>query len=183
MRVVIWPPLRSALDTMSSMTTYRAPRRDKRSEQHQSASDSPRRLGRSDLDACAAFRQSGTKHDTGWSLRHHGRSTWHRPSARVGLRQRQLRVRQRRPVATNDAYGVSQNVTKAVIANDGVLANDSDANGDTLTAVLVTPPASGTLALAADGSFGYTPTNNFIGTVTLSPTAPMTAQCRAISPR
>ncbi|MCO5198203.1 MAG: Ig-like domain-containing protein, partial [Anaerolineae bacterium] len=72
------------------------------------------------------------------------------------------------PVATNDAYGVSQNVTKAVIANDGVLANDSDANGDTLTAVLVTPPASGTLALAADGSFGYTPTNNFLGTVTFT---------------
>ncbi len=32
----------------------------------------------------------------------------------------------------------------------------------------MTPPASGTLALAADGSFGYTPTNNFIGTVTFT---------------
>ena len=45
----------------------------------------------------------------------------------------------------------------------GVLANDTDVDGATLTAVLVTGPAHGTLALNADGSFTYTPAANFNG--------------------
>ena len=45
----------------------------------------------------------------------------------------------------------------------GVLANDTDPDGDSLTATLVTGPAHGTLALNADGSFTYTPAAGFTG--------------------
>ena len=54
---------------------------------------------------------------------------------------------------------------------DGVLDNDTDPDGDTLTAVLVTGPTNGTLTLNADGSFTYTPTDNFIGTDSFTYTA------------
>lgn len=45
-----------------------------------------------------------------------------------------------------------------------VLANDSDADGTALTAVLVTGPAHGNLTLNADGTFNYQPAANFYGT-------------------
>jgi hypothetical protein len=47
------------------------------------------------------------------------------------------------PVAADDAYDAVQN-TDLVVAVPGVLFNDSDADGDPLTAVLVTGPANGT---------------------------------------
>lgn len=53
--------------------------------------------------------------------------------------------------------------TLVVDAAQGVLANDSDINRDTLTAVLQDGPAHGTLVLAADGSFTYTPVANYHG--------------------
>ncbi|QDU21945.1 Ig-like domain-containing protein [Urbifossiella limnaea] len=50
-------------------------------------------------------------------------------------------------------------------AGGGVLANDTDADGDVLlTAALVSGPSSGTLALNPDGTFSYTPNPNFFGT-------------------
>ena len=45
----------------------------------------------------------------------------------------------------------------------GVLANDSDIDGDALTATVHRDPANGTLALAPDGSFTYTPDAGFVG--------------------
>jgi VCBS repeat-containing protein len=45
----------------------------------------------------------------------------------------------------------------------GVLANDTDPEQQTLTAILVSGPAHGTLTLNADGSFVYTPAPNFNG--------------------
>ena len=60
------------------------------------------------------------------------------------------------PIAANDAYSVDEGATLTVNAATGVLANDSDPQGDTLSAVLVTLPTHGTLALQADGSFTYT---------------------------
>lgn len=45
----------------------------------------------------------------------------------------------------------------------GVLANDVDVDGDTLTAAIVTGPTHGTLTLNANGSFTYTPTANYSG--------------------
>ena len=43
-------------------------------------------------------------------------------------------------------------------------ANDSDADGDALSATLVKGPAKGKLTLNADGTFTYTPPKNFVGT-------------------
>ena len=45
----------------------------------------------------------------------------------------------------------------------GVLANDTDADGDDLTATGVTQPEHGEVVLAADGSFTYTPDAGFSG--------------------
>ena len=51
-----------------------------------------------------------------------------------------------------------------VNAAHGVLANDSDPDGQSLTAVLVTNPTHGQLTLNSDGSFSYTPYANVSGT-------------------
>ena len=67
------------------------------------------------------------------------------------------------PVAAADAYTVAEDGTLTVAAAAGVLANDADIDGPTLTAVQVTGPAHGTLALAADGSFTYTPAADYNG--------------------
>jgi VCBS repeat-containing protein len=66
------------------------------------------------------------------------------------------------PVAVDDAYATDEDVTLSVAA-PGVLANDSDADGDPLTAVLMSGPVNGTLGLNADGSFDYTPNADFNG--------------------
>jgi VCBS repeat-containing protein/parallel beta-helix repeat protein len=67
------------------------------------------------------------------------------------------------PVANNDTYAVSANTTLTISA-PGVLANDTDAENDPLTATLAGAPAHGTLTLNANGSFSYTPANGFTGT-------------------
>ena len=50
----------------------------------------------------------------------------------------------------------------------GVLANDSDVDGNALTAVLQTSPSYGTLTFNADGSFTYIPWSCFVGTDTFT---------------
>ncbi|MGQ9827069.1 MAG: Ig-like domain-containing protein, partial [Roseiflexus sp.] len=45
----------------------------------------------------------------------------------------------------------------------GVLEGAGDPDGDRLTAVLISPPAGGTLNLNPDGSFTYTPQAGFVG--------------------
>ena len=67
------------------------------------------------------------------------------------------------PVALNDAYTINEDTTLTVSA-PGVLANDSDVDGDMLGAVLVSNPAHGSLTLNANGSFQYVPDANFNGT-------------------
>src|SRR5262249_18021106 len=62
-----------------------------------------------------------------------------------------------------DAY-LAQQDAALTVNGPGLLANDPDADGDPLTAVQVAPPAHGTLALATDGSFVYTPASGFHGT-------------------
>ncbi len=60
------------------------------------------------------------------------------------------------PVAVDDAHTIGQGALLDVAA-PGVLANDSDANGDALQALLLAGPAyASDFALAADGSFSYT---------------------------
>ena len=74
------------------------------------------------------------------------------------------------PVANNDAYPVTFNTALTVTAANGVLKNDSDADGETIS--VVTPgtftSAKGTFVLAGDGSFTYTPTATATGTDTFT---------------
>ena len=53
--------------------------------------------------------------------------------------------------------------TAKVVAAPGVLGNDTDADSDPLTAVLVSDVSHGTLSLAASGGFTYTPTGGYTG--------------------
>ena len=54
------------------------------------------------------------------------------------------------------------------MAAPGVLGNDSDPGGMTLSAVLVGAPQNGSVALQADGGFTYVPRANFYGTDSFS---------------
>ena len=58
------------------------------------------------------------------------------------------------PVAGDDTYSVRQGKTLNVAA-PGVLSNDSDPNGATLTPTVVTNPQHGTVSLDPSGSFIY----------------------------
>ena len=71
------------------------------------------------------------------------------------------------PVADDDAYSLNENTPLSVPA-PGVLGNDSDIDGDSLTAVLQSGPLNGALALNADGSFSYTPSVDYLGTDTFT---------------
>jgi hypothetical protein len=66
------------------------------------------------------------------------------------------------PLAIDDSYTVPKDKTLSIIP-PGVLANDTDADGDPLTAILVTDVQNGVLTLNSDGSFTYNPTLNFDG--------------------
>jgi Bacterial Ig domain len=66
------------------------------------------------------------------------------------------------PVAVADAYAATAG-TARVVSSPGVLANDIDADGDALTAALVTNVAHGTLSFAANGGFTYTATGGYAG--------------------
>ncbi len=71
------------------------------------------------------------------------------------------------PTADDDDYSTTEDTPLHVPA-PGVLDGDNDANGDTLTATLDTNVMTGTLALAPDGGFIYTPTLNDNGSVTFT---------------
>src|SRR5262249_36776954 len=61
---------------------------------------------------------------------------------------------------TADSYTTDEDTPLVVDATMGVLSNDSDPEGDPMTATLVAGPANGTLTLNPDGSFNYTPNAN-----------------------
>ncbi len=66
------------------------------------------------------------------------------------------------PVAVADGYTTKGN-RSLVVAAAGVLGNDSDPDGDPLTANLVSGPTNGSLSLQSNGGFTYTPTGGFSG--------------------
>jgi len=67
------------------------------------------------------------------------------------------------PVVADDAYATNEDATLKVELAAGVLANDLDIDGDTLSTVLVAPTTHGTLTVATDGSFTYVPDADFFG--------------------
>ncbi len=77
------------------------------------------------------------------------------------------------PVATDDAFAGAHDAALIVDAANGLLANDSDADGDTLTVTQINGVAvtngetvalaNGDLTINADGSFTFTPDAGFSG--------------------
>src|SRR5262249_2184177 len=68
-------------------------------------------------------------------------------------------VPNRAPVANNDNYTMAEDQ----ILVSGVLANDTDADGNPLSAILVSGPHHGALTLNANGLFTYAPAANYNG--------------------
>ena len=66
------------------------------------------------------------------------------------------------PVAHGNSYSTNEDTTLNVAA-PGVLGNDTDVEGSSLTAILVYGPSHGSLTLNANGSFSYTPGANYTG--------------------
>jgi VCBS repeat-containing protein len=74
------------------------------------------------------------------------------------------------PQAHNNSYTTPED-TPLNVAQPGVLGNDSDPDGDPLTAAIKTPPTHGTLTLNANGSFTYTPAPGYYGSDSFKYTA------------
>jgi hypothetical protein len=74
------------------------------------------------------------------------------------------------PVPVPDNYKIEHNTALIVDAANGLLANDTDEEGDPITAALVSgpDPSQGTLALLANGSFSFMPATGFSGAVTFT---------------
>src|SRR5204862_162543 len=66
------------------------------------------------------------------------------------------------PVAVNDSYTTAEDTTLNIAAA-GVLTNDSDVDGNTLSAVLVSQPSHGSLTLSSNGGFTYVPAADYNG--------------------
>src|SRR4029079_18940284 len=63
------------------------------------------------------------------------------------------------PIAVNDEATTDEDMP----ASGNVLTNDTDADGDSLTAALQDGPTNGSAEVSADGSFTYTPNADFNG--------------------
>lgn len=72
------------------------------------------------------------------------------------------------PVSQPDSYITDEETTLTVGAAEGVLSNDSDGDGDPLSASIVTTANHGSIDLAADGSFVYVPDHDWNGTDTFT---------------
>ncbi|MEM6402078.1 MAG: Ig-like domain-containing protein, partial [Cyanobacteria bacterium P01_D01_bin.116] len=72
------------------------------------------------------------------------------------------------PVAENDSYTTAEGTELTVDVDAGILANDSDAEGNQLIVSILETPGDGNLSLSEDGSFSYTPNDGFSGTDTFT---------------
>src|SRR5262249_2974863 len=70
------------------------------------------------------------------------------------------------PASTDDVYQLPLTGPITGPAATGVLNNDTDIDGQPITAVLVSPPAVGNVTLNSDGSFSYTFPADLVGPVT-----------------
>ncbi len=68
------------------------------------------------------------------------------------------------PIGMGESYNTNEDIPLIPDPGGGVLANDSDPDGDPITAVLVSPPQhSSSFSLNSDGSFSYQPAANYNG--------------------
>jgi hypothetical protein len=67
------------------------------------------------------------------------------------------------PVLVEDLYAVGSDELLLIPVGTGVLSNDSDPDGDPLTASVYRPPRHGILTLLPTGAFSYAPDKGFIG--------------------
>ncbi len=74
------------------------------------------------------------------------------------------------PTANNDSANTNED-TPLNVGAPGVLGNDTDPEGDPLSAILVSSPSNGSLTLNSNGSFTYTPNTNFNGSDSFTYTA------------
>jgi ELWxxDGT repeat protein len=65
------------------------------------------------------------------------------------------------PTANGNTFSVSANNTLTVSVAESILNNDTDPDGDRLTARITAQPTNGSVSLNPDGSFVYTPNANF----------------------
>ncbi len=72
-----------------------------------------------------------------------------------------VEIHQHDPDSSDLSFDLSLTGTLEVVR--GVLANDRDPEGSTLTASVEDPPDNGSLSLSPDGTFTYTPAPNFFG--------------------
>lgn len=74
------------------------------------------------------------------------------------------------PVAAGESYGTYVGVPLTIAASTGVLANDSDLDGDALvvSAWDAVSQGGGTVVMNADGSFSYSPAGRFVGSDSFS---------------
>ncbi|MEL6264922.1 MAG: Ig-like domain-containing protein, partial [Pseudomonadota bacterium] len=73
------------------------------------------------------------------------------------------------PVAGADSYATLPGEALDISAAGGVLANDSDPDGDAITSGLLTAPQNGALeSFSLDGSFRYVPNQGFTGVDTFT---------------
>ena len=72
------------------------------------------------------------------------------------------------PIGVPATYTTREGVPLTVAAAQGVLANDIDTAGDTLTATIVASASHGALVLNSNGSFTYTPTAGYTGSDTFT---------------
>ena len=86
-----------------------------------------------------------------------------------------INVQNTSPVGGSNGYGGGDSYSTypqrplVVDFNGGVLANDTDADGDVLTAEILSPlSGGGTLQLNDDGSFTFIPYDSFKGTATFT---------------